>query len=205
MSDEGSIKFECRWHYAPAPTYAVVPKLLETRNRLHDLGLVGALPDGIGYGNVSARLDAGSFVITGSGTGSVRRISAEHLTLVTAVDFETNRVENAGPVHASSESMTHAAVYRAHRDITSVIHVHSSEIWSRLSGRVPTTRSAAPYGTPAMAEEIARLFRGQRLPCHGIVVMGGHVDGIITFGRTFDEAMGYLPGGGSGVENFRSL
>jgi L-ribulose-5-phosphate 4-epimerase len=193
MSDEGSIKFECRWHYGEAPTHTVVTPLLRTRNLLHQRGLVGVLPDGIGYGNVSARLQEESFLITGSGTGSEPVIDAKHLTLVCCVDFRSNSVECVGPVIASSESMTHAALYHADLQICAVIHVHSRELWTKLFGIVPTTDRYVPYGTPEMATEIERLYRDEQFPSAGIIVMAGHQDGLISFGRTFDEALSYLP------------
>ena len=55
--------------------------------------------------------------------------------------------------------MTHAAVYIASPETNGVIHVHHPELWRALLDRVPTTSKEVEYGTPAMAEEIGRLFR----------------------------------------------
>ena len=154
-SDEGSIKFHCEWHDAPAPDLQLLSELLAARDRMFDLGLIGVLPDGVGYGNASIRLDRERFIITGSGSGGVARLGADMLTTVTAVSLENNSVVCHGPVIASSESMTHAALYHADPKIGCVLHLHSSTIWNRLLGIVPTTRSDVPYGTPAMAAEVA--------------------------------------------------
>ena len=48
------------------------PELDAARTTLHDAGLIGVYPSGIGYGNVSLRLAGNLFLISGSGTGSSR-------------------------------------------------------------------------------------------------------------------------------------
>jgi len=39
-----------------------------------------------------------------------------------------------------------------------------------------------------MAENIKRLFREYNLKDDGIIVMGGHREGIISFGKTLESA-----------------
>jgi L-ribulose-5-phosphate 4-epimerase len=186
--DEGSIKFHCDWHYAEPFDSPLVRELLAARDQLFDLGLIGALPDGIGYGNASVGLDRGHFLVTGSGSGGVKRLDVSMLTVVSTVDFEKNCVVCHGPVIASSESMTHAALYQADPMIGSALHIHSRALWEKLFDRAPTTRSDVPYGTPAMAAEIARLFKEEHAGSTGVIVMGGHQDGLLCFGRTIAEA-----------------
>ena len=53
-------------------------------------------------------------------------------------------------------------------------------------------RSIYHYGTPQMALEIKRLAEECFLRDHGILVMAGHDDGIITFGKNLAEAYAIL-------------
>jgi ABC-type iron transport system FetAB ATPase subunit len=54
--------------------------------------------------------------------------------------------------------------------------------------KVPTTAIEVAYGTPEMAKEILRLFREDNLMEKKIVVMSGHEEGIISFGKNLPEA-----------------
>jgi hypothetical protein len=199
MHDEkGYIQFHCDWEpVSPgarasrplaAGTATVQEQLIGWRNRLHGLGLIGVYPDGIGYGNLSARLPAGNFLITGTATGGIPAIGREHITEVTAYDIASNWLRCRGPVQASSESLSHAAVYESDPAIAAVIHVHHLGMWERLRGAIPTTDPAAEAGTPAMARAIAELLRDPTVRDRGLFVMGGHREGLIAFGTTLDEA-----------------
>jgi hypothetical protein len=44
------------------------------------------------------------------------------------------------------------------------------------------------YGTPEIAIEVCRLFAETEVKERRIFGMGGHEDGIVTFGRTAEEA-----------------
>jgi len=72
--------------------------------------------------------------------------------------------------------------------IGGVIHVHSREMWQRLLDRVPTSSRDVPYGTREMAEEIERLWNESDLRREKILAMGGHEEGVITFGEGLDVA-----------------
>ena len=50
------------------------------------------------------------------------------------------------------------------------------------------TRADVAYGTPEMADEVRRLFCETDVRQLRIFGMAGHEDGIVTFGRTADEA-----------------
>jgi ribulose-5-phosphate 4-epimerase/fuculose-1-phosphate aldolase len=150
-------------------------------------GLIGVYPDGIGYGNISVR--AGScFVISGSGTGAHPEARREHFTRVVDYDFRANALSCRGPVPASSESLTHAAVYEANPTAAAVIHVHHRELWQALLHNIPTTAMNVAYGTPEMAYEVLRLFRDTRVADGRVFVLGGHRDGIVAFGESLEEA-----------------
>lgn len=192
MIDEGYIKYEVRWIEGDPPAEESVISLRGWRDRLHRLGLIGVYPDGIGFGNISERAGGQEFIITGTQTGGVPELEARHLTRVIAVDIARNRLTCAGPVAASSEAMTHAAFYHCDPAIGAVIHIHHLPTWNALLDILPTTGKQVPYGTPEMAWEIERLYRESDLPERKIVVMGGHREGLISFGRDLDEAGGIL-------------
>lgn len=190
MSDEaGYVLFHCDWMRAPAPAAADVAGLIRWRERLHSLGLVGAYPDGIGFGNLSVRLPGPDhFLVSGTGTGRLDSLGPEHFTEVIACDVAGNRLRCRGPVQASSESLSHAAVYRTAPAAGAVIHVHHAALWERLRGTLPTTDAAAAAGTPEMAFALEALL-GHGAPANaGLLVMGGHPEGLIAFGHTLDEA-----------------
>jgi L-ribulose-5-phosphate 4-epimerase len=190
MHDEkGYVQFRCDWERA-APTAGPLPDALRAwRDRLFDAKLIGVYADGIGFGNLSARAGPGGpFVITGTATGQIARLGPEHLTEVTEYDSAANWLRCRGPAQASSESLSHAAVYEGNSAIRAVVHVHHLGLWQHHYDRLPTTDPAAAAGTPAMAWAIAELFRSGRLGAAGLFVMGGHREGLISFGGTIAEA-----------------
>ncbi len=190
MIDEGYIKFELDWQQGPAPDAALVAELDRWRRPLHAAKLIGhSARDDVGYGNLSLRSPGdGLFVISGTQTGHLAELGPQHCALVTACDVERNRVSCRGPVRASSESMTHAALYALSADITAVVHVHSRPLWQALQDRLPTTDAAIAYGTPEMAREFARLYRDTDFARDGVAVMAGHDEGIVAFGHGMAQA-----------------
>ena len=187
MTEKGYVQFRCDWERAPAPAGPLVAELIAWRDRLYRLGLIGVYPDGIGFGNLSARVGE-SFVISGTATGRLEAVGPEHFTEVVGSDFATNWVRCRGPVEASSESLSHAAVYRAAPSAGAVVHVHHLGLWEQLYGVLPTTDPKAEAGTPAMAWAIEELFRRGGVREAGLFVMGGHREGLMAFGETLDEA-----------------
>jgi L-ribulose-5-phosphate 4-epimerase len=184
MNEEGVIKFHCNWTETPAVDEAVIKKLNDWRDRLYGAGLIGMTDDGIGYGNISRRLDETSFIITGSGTGTLGKLSAAHYVTVTGYDLEQNQVIAKGPLRPSSESLTHAAIYSQAKQVQAVFHVHHPALWNRLLRTAPSTGRAVPYGTPQMAKEVMRLISESSVK---LFAMAGHEDGIIAFGETEEE------------------
>jgi len=189
VRDEGYIKFTCDWIEAPAPSWHRIRALSEWRELMHSAGLIGAYPDGIGFGNISVR-DAPDpcFLITGSATGGHRTLRPDHFTRVVDVDLDGNFVRCRGPIRASSESLTHAAFYSASRAIQAVIHVHNAALWHRYRGVLPTTSEEVAYGTPAMAKEVLGLIRANPQARKQLVVMGGHEDGVMAYGASLGQA-----------------
>ena len=186
--DEGYIKFNCQWITASPPAPATLVEINTWRNKLFKLGLIGAYASGVGFGNISIRAGENSFIITGSATGALQRLDETHYVLVTDYDLANNSLTCRGPVVASSESLSHAAIYECSPETNCVIHIHNFEMWRRLAGKAPTTGEGIPYGTPEMAEAIKRLFVETDVAQERFIVMGGHEEGIIGFGKTPTEA-----------------
>lgn len=186
MNEEGVIKFNCRWIASDPPPAKMLEELDQWRHRLYGLKLIGSTPDNIGYGNMSIR-HGKEFIITGSGTGVLPRLGPEHYTRVTEYDFAANSLTTTGPIKASSESLTHAALYECEASINAVIHVHHRGLWLQLLRQYPSTDPAVAYGTPEMAGEIKRLYRQTNLP-QRLFAMGGHEEGIVSFGKDISAA-----------------
>ncbi|MDY7023198.1 MAG: class II aldolase/adducin family protein [Cyanobacteriota bacterium] len=187
--DEGVIKYHCHWLKDEPIGEEKIQDLMEWRDHLYSLGLIGVYNNGIGFGNISIRLgESLEFMVSGTQTGHYPHLKAEYYTQVTAFNLAENTLTCRGPVKASSESLTHAALYRFDSKIKAIIHVHQSELWKKLLFQVPTTRPEVPYGTPQMAGEMFRLFEQEDLAEQKILAMAGHEDGVIIFGANLPEA-----------------
>jgi L-ribulose-5-phosphate 4-epimerase len=160
--------------------------LNDWRRRFYTLHLIGMYENGIGFGNISMRSSNG-FIISGTKTGGIENLTRNQYTEVREWDNDGNWLKCTNQIDASSESLTHAAVYEASPETNGVIHVHSLEFWERLKGKVPTTDEKVEYGTPEMAGEILRLFLETDVKEKKILVMAGHKEGIISFGKDLDE------------------
>ena len=188
--DEGYVKYVSHWTPGEAPDVAATSLLDTWRRPLHEAQLIGHYEDlGVGYGNLSIRVQQSrEFIISGTQTGHLAETDGRHYALVTAYDVERNRVSSTGPVQASSESLTHAAIYELDNDINAVVHVHSRGLWQQLINEVPTTAVDVSYGTPEMAHEFRRLYRDSDFAAMGIAVMAGHDEGIVSIGHSLEEA-----------------
>lgn len=185
--DEGYVKYHAKYTKAPALNHILLKEIDATRTELHALGLIGIYPNGIGFGNLSFRVNGNIFIISGSATGGKRILGESGYCMVTAFDVDKNLVECEGPIQASSEAMTHGAVYAENPDVQCVIHVHSRALFDRLLARDwPHTPKDAAYGTPAMAKAIAELVRAT----HGsqaVFVLAGHDEGIVAYGPSIEK------------------
>ena len=163
------------------------------RQKLLKLRLMGLDSSGIGFGNLSVRDDATrNFYITGSATGGLPELTSRDCVRVVGYDFARNWVSYEGAAIPSSESLTHAAIFESNPSTSAVIHCHDSVLWEALLDRAPTTSKAVAYGTPEMAYEIMRLFKGNDVPSRKILVMAGHEAGIVTFGKNLEDAFNIL-------------
>ncbi|MEA1898890.1 MAG: class II aldolase/adducin family protein, partial [Bacteroidota bacterium] len=89
---------------------------------------------------------------------------------------------------ASSESLTHGAIYASAPRITGIIHIHHQGMWEWALDRFPTSGKEWAFGTPEIAIEISRLLRDPEIIETGIIVMGGHESGLLFFGSDIEEA-----------------
>ncbi len=186
--DEGYIKFKCNWVKTGPFSKDKISAINTWRNTLYKLGLIGVYDNGIGYGNISIRINEKSFLISGSTTGKLKILNGNHYALVNGYNIIQNEVTCVGPVKASSESLSHAIIYECSPDTNAVIHIHNAIMWGNLINSLPATGTNILYGTPEMAIEIGRLFNETNLAKEKILVMGGHPEGIIVFGQTIEEA-----------------
>jgi len=190
MTDEVGIKFSLDWVTSEPIANFQIDELIKARRPLWLAGLIGHdVAANVGYGNMSVKA-ANKFIITGTRTGGLRSLNKRHFALVTDYSFERNTVQCVGPIAASSESLTHASLYELDWAIGAVVHVHSTELWHEWVDELPTTRKHISYGTPEMADEVRRLYENDpRFSDEGVMIMGGHQDGLISIGDSVREAV----------------
>lgn len=189
--DEGVVKYHAVHRYSPVATHPLISKLDRARTQLFDLGLVGVYSDGVGYGNVSIRHESGC-IISGTSTGARRILGAFGYCYVRNFDIAANTVNTEGPIQASSESMTHCAIYQANHAINCVLHIHNLQLWQKLLHQGhPSTPMEIPYGTTQIAQEVATIVQRLANPC-SLLVMAGHEEGIVAYGSTIDLALNQI-------------
>jgi len=167
------------------------------RSYLFRLGLIGqqdARYDGLGYGNISHRLNSESqrFIISGTQTGHLPLLCREHYVVVDKAEPHLNRIVAHGPVKPSSEALTHGALYLASPSVQCVMHVHSPLIWRHADTmKLPATSAQIPYGTPQMAEAVKNCVE-QSGESTGAIAMQGHEDGILVYSDDIEAAGGLM-------------
>lgn len=187
---DGYIKFTCHL----ISEKIVIPSSLFDplnfwREEMWQMSLIGAYPDGIGFGNISIRVpQSDQFYISGTATGTLPELAQIHYPLVERFDLDENILWCRGLVKASSESMSHGAIYSVDSEIGAVVHIHNRQLWDKYLDVLPTTAKEVEYGTPEMAYEIIRLMGLPETQNKKVFVMGGHAEGIVAFGKTVEEA-----------------
>lgn len=185
---EGYIKFNCLLCEESAGVSDEDFLLLNRwRHELFCLGLIGCYPGNIGYGNISIRSGKG-FIITGSATGCREVLTKDDYARVDRYDFLRNEIYCTGKIKASAESLTHAAVYEERPETMAVIHIHNLDLWERYYGILPTSPDTVEYGTPEMALSIKGLCLNNRMNDNEVIIMGGHKEGIIFYGKDLNDA-----------------
>ena len=193
MSETGSVKFKCKQVPIKISRFAGFAELNKYRRKLLDLGVMGVDANGIGFGNLSVR-DGGTarFYITSSATAGIVEPTPADYAKVVAYDFAKNWLRCEGSRVASSESLTHAAVYESDPTAHAVIHCHDMNLWSALLDKAPTTPKRVEYGTAEMAYAAQRLFEVTDVKTRKIFVMAAHDGGLVTFGKNLQDAFGIL-------------
>ena len=184
---DGVIKYQLDF----APTSPLEPssflEIESVRERLFALKLIG-VQEGIGYGNISQRVDSGSFVITGTQTGHLEKLEDRHYSLIEEYRDREFYLKSSGAIKPSSEALTHGTIYNLDKDINAVIHVHSKSMWRfMLKGNYLKTEDVE-YGSMEMIEEVNRIFSTTNPLDNPKFVMTGHEDGVMVFGRDLKEA-----------------
>jgi ribulose-5-phosphate 4-epimerase/fuculose-1-phosphate aldolase len=187
------IKFICEHAATDLSPFDGLAELNAYRRKLLQLRLIGLDSNGVGFGNLSIRDGTtNNFYITGSATGGIAELTSADYASVVAYDFKKNWLRCVGAAIASSESLTHAAIYESDAKAGAVIHCHDSKLWTALLNQAPTSSKAVEYGTPEMAYEVLRLFNLTDVKSRKILVMAGHEGGIVAFGRDLEEAFAVL-------------
>lgn len=193
MSETGSVKFKCEQVPIGISRFAGFAELNKYRRKLLDLEMMGVDGNGIGFGNLSVR-DGTSprFYITGAATAGIVELTPADYAKVVAYDFAKNWLRCEGSRVASSESLTHAAVYESDPTARAVIHCHDINLWAALLDKAPTTPERVEYGTAEMAYAVQRLFEITDVKTRKIFVMAAHDGGLVTFGKNLQDAFGIL-------------
>ena len=193
MSETGSVKFKCEQVPIEILRFAGFAELNKYRRKLLDLGMMGVDANGIGFGNLSVRDGTTArFYITSSATAGIVEPTPADYAKVVAYDFAKNWLRCEGSRVASSESLTHAAVYQSDSTARAVIHCHDIILWSALLDKAPTTPKRVEYGTAEMAYAVQRLFEVTDVKTRKIFVMAAHDGGLVTFGKNLQDAFGIL-------------
>lgn len=191
---EGVIKYQLTHTQQPINRPFPFTEINAWRTIAVRLELIGQHPDrydNIGFGNISHRLEADSepFIISGTQTGHIARLSPEHYCLIVKAEPQQNRLHSCGLCKPSSESLTHAGIYAQDKAIQAVIHAHSPEIWTQTAALgLPHTGADIAYGTVAMASAVENLFQSGQLKKTSLFTLLGHEDGVIAFGTNMQAA-----------------
>jgi len=192
MSGEGYVKYTAEHTTVPAIEIPHWTELNDARIRLRNLNLIGSLPNGIGFGNLSIRTKENEFIISGTATGALPVLGPDGYCLVRSFDLNRNHVVSTGPVKASAESMSHGAVYRSCTGANCVIHIHSGKIFKGMvKNNFPATPVDAAFGTPEIALAIEKCVCALDSD-EGCIVMLGHDEGVIAYGPSVERAFSLI-------------
>jgi ribulose-5-phosphate 4-epimerase/fuculose-1-phosphate aldolase len=193
VSETGSVKFKCEQVPTEVSRFAGFAELNKYRRKLLDLEMMGVDGNGIGFGNLSVRDGTSArFYITGAATAGIMELTPADYARVVVYDFAKNWLRCEGSRVASSESLTHAAVYESDPTARAVIHCHDINLWAALLDKAPTTPKRVEYGTAEMAYAVQGLFEITDVKTRKIFVMAAHDGGLVTFGKNLQDAFEIL-------------
>lgn len=192
MNLEGVIKFRVELDTRLCCRESDIEDLEKWRTELRARGMVGqdtARYDSLGFGNLSKRMEDGTFLITASQTGHLEKLTAAEYARIEGFEPARNLIRSKGLKEPSSEAMTHLAIYESDPATSHVFHVHCPEIWTaRNELNIPVTEPDIECGTVEMFYEVRRMLENWDDPQRTILAMGGHRDGIMSWGRTALQA-----------------
>ncbi len=195
---EGVIKYHLEHTTKPLPPTIDFFDLNSWRSIMIKLEMIGQNPDryeGLGFGNISQRLNHNdsSFLVSGTQTGHLDPLGKQDWCIVQSADPEKNTIISEGPSKPSSEALTHACVYIERPEVQAIIHGHCPTIWRNTRQlNLSHTDHRIAYGTPEMALAVTQLIRAKKFSTGGVFSMLGHEDGVIAFAATMQQAAEYL-------------
>lgn len=188
-AEDGIIKYKLSLKMTPPLKPEDYIDLEKWRVILYRMGAVGEYRDSnIGYGNLSKRIPGtiDQFIITGSQTGRYPNLNGRQYTKVLKCSIDKASIEAMGPIAPSSEALTHFGIYQLCNDVNFVFHIHHLELWSSMCKQQGMfTPKDISYGTKEMAEAVKKLISSKPT---GVIAMGGHSEGIISWGETAEQA-----------------
>ncbi len=180
---DGIIKYNFDFKASKPLDEQLLLKLESLRERLFSSELIGVTDEGIGFGNISQRVDENSFIITGTQTGHLPTLDAKHYSLIEDYNDKEFYLKSSGAIKPSSEALTHGTIYNLSPKIGGVIHIHSKEIWNFMLKNDYLKTKNVEYGTEEMIDEVNRIFSNIEPLDNPKFVMAGHEDGVIIFGE----------------------
>lgn len=145
-------------------------------------------------GNISARVDETTMVIKPSG------VMFEDLTPESMCEVEIETLENRSPNKYSSDTATHAYIYKHMPEVGGVVHTHSphAAAWAAVGKEIPCflTAMADEFGGPIPVGGFA-LIGGEEIGREVVRVLKGHTSsaivmqnhGVFTLGKTPKDAL----------------
>ncbi len=193
IEKEGVVKYSLEFFQKELFFNKEYQVLEECRERLYALGVIGAYDDGLGYGNISVRIDnSDEFLITATQTGHLSNLSKSEYSLVKKIDFDTFKTTASGESKPSSECITHGAIYGLSDEINAVIHIHNEKLWNYMLENDYLSTNDTPYGTPEMVQDVVDIYKDIEALSNNVFVMKGHFEGIVSFGKNLAEAEAVL-------------
>jgi len=185
---DGIIKYHFDFEPSMPLDDSLCSEINATRKRLFALKLIGVSSEGIGYGNISQRVNKDSFVITGTQTGHLSKLNASHYSLIKEYRDQEFYLKSTGAIKPSSEALTHGTIYNLSDKIGAVIHIHSNKIWQFMLNKDYLSTAKVEYGSSEMIEAVNQIYKDIDPLSNPKFVMAGHKEGIMSFGRNLYEA-----------------
>jgi len=138
-----------------------------------------ALPGGYG-GNLSCR-DAESFLITASGA-NLAELKPNQIVRVIDANLDIQKVWAEGSCLPSSETLLHAAIYKARPEINAIFHGHYpvfEDNFKKLG--IAITSEAAEYGSMKLVNDVLAILGKENF-----LLLRNH--GFVSLGKTCEEA-----------------